>query len=271
MLLLDEEAPGLVAPGGWRRLQSEAAGYDAVVIGPGLGQQPATLRRTRSFLAATTTPTVVDADALNALAEQDSWWRSVPERLVLTPHPGEFGRLTRRAANDPLADDDDARMSRGSRRRAALAAGRGPEGREHDRRRCRRVPPPLEYRDSGACDRRDRATSSPGSPARCWRAVCRPSRRRAAPLPCTVPPASWPRTGWDGPGCWPATSRRSCPAPSSSCAAGDDRARSKAQPTSRVGRGRPRRDPAQPRRPPGHRRCVDERDRRGEGERLRPR
>jgi NAD(P)H-hydrate epimerase len=111
MLLLDEEAPGLVAPGGWRRLQSEAATYDAVVIGPGLGRQPATLRRTRSFLAAVTTPTVVDADALNALAEQDSWWRAVPERLVLTPHPGEFGRLTRRAATDPLPDDDDARMS----------------------------------------------------------------------------------------------------------------------------------------------------------------
>jgi NAD(P)H-hydrate epimerase len=111
MLLLDEEAPGLVAPGGWRRLGSEAAGYDAVVIGPGLGRQPATWRRTRSFLAGLDTPTVVDADALNALAEQDSWWRSVPEQLVLTPHPGEFARLTRRAPDDPLPDEDDARTS----------------------------------------------------------------------------------------------------------------------------------------------------------------
>ncbi len=111
MLLLDEEAPGIVAPGGWRRLGSEAAGYDAVVIGPGLGRQPATWRRTRSFLGGLATPTVVDADGLNALAEQDSWWRSVPGRLVLTPHPGEFGRLTRRRSDDPLPDDDEARMS----------------------------------------------------------------------------------------------------------------------------------------------------------------
>lgn len=118
MLLLDEEAPGLVAPGGWRRLAAEAPTYDAVVIGPGLGRQPATWRRVRGLLAALDTPAVVDADGLNALAEQETWWRAVPERLVLTPHPGEFARLTRRRPNDPLPDDDAQRA--GAAREAAL-------------------------------------------------------------------------------------------------------------------------------------------------------
>lgn len=111
MLLLDEEAPGLVAPGGWRRLAAEAATYDAVVVGPGLGRQAATYRRVRSLLAGLDVATVVDADGLNALAEQDGWWRSLPERLVLTPHPGEFARLARRSPDDPLPDDDGQRAT----------------------------------------------------------------------------------------------------------------------------------------------------------------
>ena len=110
MLFLDEEAPGLIAPGGWRRLATEVASRDAVVVGPGLGHQPATMRRVRSFLGGLSTPVVVDADGLNALAEQEGWWRSVPERLVLTPHPGEFARLVRRPPADVLPDDDEARI-----------------------------------------------------------------------------------------------------------------------------------------------------------------
>jgi NAD(P)H-hydrate epimerase len=117
-LLLPEEAPGLTAPGGWRRLLSESASYDAVVIGPGLGRQPSTLRRARNLISEVRTPTVVDADALNALAESDRWWRNVRAPLVLTPHPGEFARLTR---SDVLPDDDAARGE--AARQAALRWG----------------------------------------------------------------------------------------------------------------------------------------------------
>ena len=106
-LPLAEEAPGLIAPAGWRRLVGESNAYDAVVIGPGLGHQPATLRRIRSLIADLRRPTVVDADGLNALAGAGSWWRKLNAPLVLTPHPGEFARLT--GASEPLADDDDAR------------------------------------------------------------------------------------------------------------------------------------------------------------------
>jgi len=106
-MALDEEAPGLIAPGGWRRLTIEATRYDAVVIGPGLGAQPATLRRARQLIAALDRPTVVDADALNALAGQPRWWQGLPGSLVLTPHPGEFARLTGEAPPDSM--DDRAR------------------------------------------------------------------------------------------------------------------------------------------------------------------
>ncbi|MGH2428286.1 MAG: NAD(P)H-hydrate dehydratase, partial [Candidatus Limnocylindria bacterium] len=106
-MLLAEEARGLISPAGWRRLLTESSGYDAVVIGPGLGRQPATRRRTRNLIAELHRPAVVDADGLNALADVPRWWQSTRAPLVLTPHPGEFARLTR--ADAPPADDAAAR------------------------------------------------------------------------------------------------------------------------------------------------------------------
>lgn len=111
---LDEEAPGLIAPGGWRRVTAEAPGFDAVVIGPGLGNQPATLRRARQLIGTLAIPAVVDADGLNALADAARWWQPLRSPLVLTPHPGEFARLT--GAASPDGTDDGARAD------AAVAA-----------------------------------------------------------------------------------------------------------------------------------------------------
>jgi ADP-dependent NAD(P)H-hydrate dehydratase / NAD(P)H-hydrate epimerase len=108
-MLLIEEAPGLTAPAGWRQLATEAAGYQAFVIGPGLGRQPATLRRARNFIGGLRLPAVVDADGLTALAEVQRWWQPLRTPLVLTPHAGEFARLMRMAPGESLADDDAQR------------------------------------------------------------------------------------------------------------------------------------------------------------------
>ena len=108
-MALDEEAPGLIAPGGWRRITTEAPAYDALVIGPGLGSQPATQRRARQLLASIRIPTLVDADGLNALAATQRWWQPIRAPLVVTPHPGEFARLS--GAPAPSSDDDDARAA----------------------------------------------------------------------------------------------------------------------------------------------------------------
>ena len=106
-MALDEEAPGLIAPGGWRRISGEANRADAVVVGPGLGRQPATQRRARQLIASTSQPTVVDADGLNALADDAGWPRGQQGPRVLTPHPAEFARLTNGQAPDGA--DDEAR------------------------------------------------------------------------------------------------------------------------------------------------------------------
>lgn len=70
----------------------------ALLIGPGLGQAPATQRFIRALLQETRLPVVVDADGLNALADDSNFITQHAEgRWILTPHAGEFMRL---------ADDD---------------------------------------------------------------------------------------------------------------------------------------------------------------------
>lgn len=48
---------------------------------------------------------VVDADGLNWLARQPSWWERIPpRRMILTPHPGEMSRLLDTSTDDVLGD-----------------------------------------------------------------------------------------------------------------------------------------------------------------------
>lgn len=87
------EATTFVRTGKNVREQIQAA--DAVVIGPGLGTTPASLRLVTAVLRHSSVPVVVDADALNAIAplarRRGSGLGSA--ELILTPHPGEAGRL----------------------------------------------------------------------------------------------------------------------------------------------------------------------------------
>ena len=68
---------------------------DAVAIGPGLSRQPQTARLVRELLLRTAKPLVLDADGLNALAEDVTVLKRLLLPIILTPHPGEMGRLVR--------------------------------------------------------------------------------------------------------------------------------------------------------------------------------
>jgi NAD(P)H-hydrate epimerase len=68
-------------------------GYDAVVIGPGLGRSPVTANQFRRILPQLKKPTVLDADALYHLASDTTLLNVVEAPLVLTPHAGEMKRL----------------------------------------------------------------------------------------------------------------------------------------------------------------------------------
>lgn len=70
------------------------ADYSVVGIGPGIGKAPETLTMFRELLPTLTKPMVVDADALNLLAENRDLLKLLPPNSILTPHPKEFERLT---------------------------------------------------------------------------------------------------------------------------------------------------------------------------------
>lgn len=76
------------------------AGYSAMVVGPGLGQDKATdAFLDHLFAGVTAMPEgkrprlIVDADGLNHLAKVDRFWERLPPHTVITPHPGEMTRL----------------------------------------------------------------------------------------------------------------------------------------------------------------------------------
>jgi len=67
----------------------------SVVIGPGMGNNAASTEFVSILLDQLddNTPLVLDADALNILSNSHKWWDRLANRAVLTPHPGEMGRL----------------------------------------------------------------------------------------------------------------------------------------------------------------------------------
>jgi hydroxyethylthiazole kinase-like uncharacterized protein yjeF len=65
----------------------------AIGIGPGIGQEPATQKAMLQFLKNNKTPLVIDADGLNILAQNESGLELLPEKTILTPHPKELERL----------------------------------------------------------------------------------------------------------------------------------------------------------------------------------
>lgn len=68
--------------------------YDAIGVGPGIGTYDITATALKQLLEAADTPMVLDADALNILAEHKHMLDLVPENSILTPHPKELDRLT---------------------------------------------------------------------------------------------------------------------------------------------------------------------------------
>lgn len=65
-----------------------------VAIGPGLSTHPETSGLVRELLMRVTQPVVMDADGLNALAGHLDLLHQIQVPMILTPHPGEMGRLT---------------------------------------------------------------------------------------------------------------------------------------------------------------------------------
>jgi NAD(P)H-hydrate epimerase len=68
--------------------------HDVVALGPGLSQQPETKDLILWLIKNIDRTMVIDADGLNALADNVNVLHKIKQNVVLTPHPGEMSRLT---------------------------------------------------------------------------------------------------------------------------------------------------------------------------------
>ncbi len=68
--------------------------FSTVVVGMGLGNHPDTYEFVREFVKSCNLPMVIDADGINALAESPEILKTKETPVIITPHVGEFARLT---------------------------------------------------------------------------------------------------------------------------------------------------------------------------------
>ncbi len=86
--------------------------FSAVGVGPGINRKTNTKRALIELFEKSKAPLVVDADALNILAEDKTLLDKLPSNSILTPHPGEFRRLVGDAENSYLRVQKQIKFSK---------------------------------------------------------------------------------------------------------------------------------------------------------------
>ena len=92
-IALASDGQGRVAESAAEALLAAASAATAVGCGPGLGRSEGITRLVAELYRTLERPMVIDADALNALAERRDALAEHAGPRILTPHPGEFARL----------------------------------------------------------------------------------------------------------------------------------------------------------------------------------
>lgn len=109
----------------FERLSAFIAGRTAVAIGPGLSTHPETVELVHMLVKQLDRPTVLDADALNALAGRASLLTECKTPPILTPHPGEMARLETDATPQSVNADRIGTAARFARERGVFVVLKG--------------------------------------------------------------------------------------------------------------------------------------------------
>ena len=104
-LPLPESQPGIVALQAADIVGQQFGQYQVLLLGCGLGQSQQAMKFVISLLLKPGLPALVlDADALNTLAQVPNWWQELTTDAILTPHPGEMARLCGLSVAEVQAD-----------------------------------------------------------------------------------------------------------------------------------------------------------------------
>jgi len=107
-LPLREFRPGIISSEAAREIQRTLNEYNVLLLGCGLGQSQSVISLIKSILLSKSKLAlpflVLDADALNTLAQTRNWWQQLSGDAILTPHPGEMARLAGMTVDGVQAD-----------------------------------------------------------------------------------------------------------------------------------------------------------------------
>ena len=105
---LPDSGSGYLTSSAFPAIEKLFDGKDAIALGPGMDRQPDTVALVHNLIETVTVPLVIDADALNALAEDLTVLRrKKSDNIILTPHPGEMSRLL----GASIPDEETSRIS----------------------------------------------------------------------------------------------------------------------------------------------------------------
>ncbi len=85
---------GIISKKAYRDIKEKLNKSDAILYGPGLSQDKNIQKLTHKLIKTNDKPIVIDADGLNAIAKNTDILNSLKSPAILTPHIGEFSRLT---------------------------------------------------------------------------------------------------------------------------------------------------------------------------------
>ncbi len=92
---LPETEQGFLGLDAFHAIVSLAEGKQVLALGPGMGTHEETRRLVERLVQSLGIPMVIDADALNCLAENPTILSRAKAPVIITPHPGEMARLCR--------------------------------------------------------------------------------------------------------------------------------------------------------------------------------
>lgn len=107
---LAETQSGALSADNFKLLLKEAQKSSAVLFGCGLSANPETRTLVRKMIKSCETPMVLDADALNCIADAPTILREAQAQIIVTPHPGEMGRLTEKTPAEVNSDRENTAL-----------------------------------------------------------------------------------------------------------------------------------------------------------------
>ncbi|MDI6794231.1 MAG: NAD(P)H-hydrate dehydratase [bacterium] len=101
---LAQTEKGTISLSAYPQLEALLTKASSIILGPGLGQHPETTKLVEKIIQEANAPIVLDADGLNAISDDPDILLTARSSVIITPHPGEAGRIIKKDIAEINAD-----------------------------------------------------------------------------------------------------------------------------------------------------------------------